>query len=374
MSRSKKPERATRRQRRAQQKQKFFYQDDTQDLDNQLHRLGLGTKSIAGDGNCLFRSLSDQLHGDDGHHRTVRQDVCQFLRDNKETYQYFVEDDGDFDDHVTNMEADSCFGGNMELAAFAKLKRVKIKVYQPGMIYVIDGTAELDNDEGQDSMDDDAEIPVLHIAYHSWEHYSSVRNLDGPMTGMPEIKEKSLDEEEDPQPSTETSKEKMILNSCPGANMVKVRRLLRKYKGDVDKVIDALYEQEVTKTTDDNCSVDQDTKPDDEPKDHQVPASKPDDTDTLPIDDSEQDKRESHGTATEKIPSAAENSTFLPHDPPKAAPKPKKRMSKQQKKEQARQRRKEQRLDRKREQASLQATTSDATADDLTSNMKQLYI
>lgn len=33
------------------------------------------------------------------------------------------------------------------------------------------------------------------------------------------------------------------MSACPDANMVKIRRLLRKYKGDTDKVIDALYEE-----------------------------------------------------------------------------------------------------------------------------------
>lgn len=42
------------------------------------------------------------------------------------------------------------------------------------------------------------------------------------------------------------SKEKVILNACPGTNIRKVRRLLRKHKGDPNKVIDALYESNHT--------------------------------------------------------------------------------------------------------------------------------
>jgi hypothetical protein len=32
------------------------------------------------------------------------------------------------------MEQNATYGGNMELVAFAKLKKVNIKVYQPGMM------------------------------------------------------------------------------------------------------------------------------------------------------------------------------------------------------------------------------------------------
>lgn len=31
----------------------------------------------------------------------------------------------------------------------------------------------------------------LYIAYHNWEHYSSIRNIEGPHTGLPRIKEVS---------------------------------------------------------------------------------------------------------------------------------------------------------------------------------------
>ncbi|KAL9537843.1 hypothetical protein MBANPS3_011412 [Mucor bainieri] len=262
-----KREKLTRKQRRAMDKNVF---GDPENLDAQLKSLGLCTKSITGDGNCLFRSLSDQYHGHDGNHKAVRQEVCQYLRDNEETYKFFVEDDQSFDHHVECMSQDATFGGNMELAAFAKLKRVDIKVYQPGMIYVINGVDE------EDEKVEEEEEPrqTLHIAYvlsfsnrlellmdknlhryHSWEHYSSVRNIDGPYTGPPEIKtiEQSLDdhentkqEEEDPDDKDEelSSKEKVVRSAFPDASIRKIRRLLIKHKGYPDKVIDAMYESE----------------------------------------------------------------------------------------------------------------------------------
>ncbi|CAO3638976.1 unnamed protein product [Cunninghamella echinulata] len=173
--------------------------------------------------------------------------------EHKDTYQYFVEDDQSFHHHISNMEQDGCFGGNMELVAFAKLKKIDIKVYQPGMIYIISG---VDTDENHDDAEDentDETKRTLHIAYHSWEHYSSIRNIDGPFTGLPEIKEQpiknnSLDsvnsnnDNDDDDGKTPNSKEKVILNACPGTEIRKIRRLLRKHKGNTDKVIDAIYE------------------------------------------------------------------------------------------------------------------------------------
>lgn len=82
-------------------------------------------------------ALSDQFYGDDKHHKTIRQEVCQFLRDHEEEYKYFVEDDRTLDHHVSTMEMDGIYGGNMELAAFARMKGINIRVYQPGMVWVL---------------------------------------------------------------------------------------------------------------------------------------------------------------------------------------------------------------------------------------------
>jgi hypothetical protein len=60
--------------------------------------------------------------------------VCQFLQEHEEEYKFFVEDDVPFDKHVSDMKCNGTFGGNMELAAFAKLKGIDIKVYQPGLM------------------------------------------------------------------------------------------------------------------------------------------------------------------------------------------------------------------------------------------------
>ncbi|CAO3703662.1 unnamed protein product [Rhizopus stolonifer] len=161
----------------------------------------------------------------------IRQEICEYLKENEETYQYFIEDDQSFEDYLENMQQDGTFGGNIELAAFAKLNKLDIKVYQPGLIYVIEGVEKQISEQ------------KLHIAYHDWEHYSSIRNLDGPFTGLPEIK--CRPEENDEKAEEEyDSKEKVVLNACPDASIRRIRRLLRKYKGNPDKVIDVLYEME----------------------------------------------------------------------------------------------------------------------------------
>jgi hypothetical protein len=85
---------------------------------------------MSADGNCCFRSLSDQLYGDYGNrHDIIRQEVCGFLEENKDEFAVFLlldegdEDVCDLDTYVGKMKEDGEWGGNVELVAAARLYR-----------------------------------------------------------------------------------------------------------------------------------------------------------------------------------------------------------------------------------------------------------
>jgi OTU-like cysteine protease len=103
-----------------------------------------GSKTIvamAADGNCLFRSLSDQLFNDFGSkHHEVRSDVCDYLEEFEEEFCLFLildeddedEDAADFETYVKNMRQIGEWGGNVELVAAARLYRY---VFIPLCVY-----------------------------------------------------------------------------------------------------------------------------------------------------------------------------------------------------------------------------------------------
>jgi len=86
------------------------------------------------DGNCLFRSLSDQLYHDFGdNHGEIRSEICDYLDAHEEDFSVFLildeedKDDEDyapdFESYVYNMRQDGDWGGNVELVAAARLYR-----------------------------------------------------------------------------------------------------------------------------------------------------------------------------------------------------------------------------------------------------------
>ncbi|KAG0172319.1 hypothetical protein DFQ28_010133 [Apophysomyces sp. BC1034] len=312
---------------------------DGEDIDAQLRSMNLCTKDMAGDGNCLFRALSDQFYGNDSKHKLIRQDVCAYLRANEETYTFFVEDDQSFDYHLDCMENDGTFGGNMELAAFARLKCIDIKVYQPGMIYVITGT----EDEGEA---DPEEKQTLHIAQSE------------------ELLEASKSDEEVEEVGL-NSREKVVRDACPDTDLRQIRRLLQEHKNNTDKVIDILYSvpetEEEPEIPNPNEDVGKEKATIEENMCKDLPAES-----TAPPDE---DKEESPATepakdiAAEVLPPAEESNQE------EATSKPK-RISARERKRQAKLRQKENQRTKKQQSKEVESDAGKR----VTQAMKQLYI
>lgn len=91
-----------------------------------------GTRTVvdmASDGNCLFRSLADQLYADYGnHHDRVRADVCDFMERHQDEFSGFLvldetesdHDAQDFASYIAAMREEGEWGGNLELVAAAR--------------------------------------------------------------------------------------------------------------------------------------------------------------------------------------------------------------------------------------------------------------
>ncbi|KAK0539543.1 hypothetical protein OC835_001095 [Tilletia horrida] len=106
-------------------------------LTAQLKAMGLYAANTLGDGNCLFRALSDQLYGYPNQHLHIRHAICDYLQAHPEKYAGFVDDAKPFDAYVRNMREQGTYGGHLELSAFAQLKRKQIKIVQPKLVYVV---------------------------------------------------------------------------------------------------------------------------------------------------------------------------------------------------------------------------------------------
>ncbi|KAL4242801.1 hypothetical protein ABKN59_010980 [Abortiporus biennis] len=230
---------------------------NTQLLTDQLRALGLYAAPTLGDGNCLFRALSDQVYGTPTHHLKLRQDICNWIEAHKSRYEPFVEDERGIEVHLQCMRQQATYGGHMELSAFAHMTKHNVKVIQPGLVYVIEWNAGGDTSgdavteapvqpvepeegpmnhrekrrakreqqkeptatpSGSAPSEDSALGGTVYVAYHDWEHFSSIRNLRGPHSGLPNVQESPVPEDRSSAaPASKASKHSSRAGSKPAS-------------------------------------------------------------------------------------------------------------------------------------------------------------
>jgi hypothetical protein len=145
-----KPKKSSKPQRKAKSKRNRFSAKKNEDGEfrRQLEQDGtMSVNDMTGDGNCLFRSLSDQLYYDYGNrHEQTRQDICDYIEFMEEEFSVFLvldeneedEDAANFEEYVRTMRSDGEWGGNLELVAAARLYGRNIKVFSLAAGYTID--------------------------------------------------------------------------------------------------------------------------------------------------------------------------------------------------------------------------------------------
>ena len=82
-----------------------------------------------GDGNCLFRALWKSTFCDDCMHLTVRQNICDYIIQNRARFKDFMEDDVDVTEYIAKRRLDGEWGGHGELITFSELYSVQIQIF-----------------------------------------------------------------------------------------------------------------------------------------------------------------------------------------------------------------------------------------------------
>mmetsp|Transcript_18474 Transcript_18474/g.31616 ORF Transcript_18474/g.31616 Transcript_18474/m.31616 type:complete len:332 (-) Transcript_18474:364-1359(-) len=168
----KKQERLTKRQLKRIKKKldQELYERDLGKFREALAPFCLVVKEMEGDGNCLFRAIADQIDGDESLHMVYRQAAVKQIRDNKEMYTPFIEDDETIEEYCDDLKQDGVWGGQLEMNALANSFKFNVVVHQ------------VDNPSmAQTFFTPLGSVPTLHLSYHLGEHYNSVRRGDDPM-------------------------------------------------------------------------------------------------------------------------------------------------------------------------------------------------
>ncbi|KAK4272274.1 hypothetical protein QN277_020856 [Acacia crassicarpa] len=97
---------------------------DHQRLLDRLRISGLCEVKVAGDGNCQFQAISDQMYKSPEHHKHVRKEILKHLKDHRSLYECYVPmkykqyckkmaKSGEWGDHVTLQAAADKFAAKI---------------------------------------------------------------------------------------------------------------------------------------------------------------------------------------------------------------------------------------------------------------------
>ena len=178
-----------------QRKKDSYLADDNnfEQFTKQLAKIGLELRDTTGDGNCLFRALSDQIEGNEGNHLLYRKQVCEYMRKNRVDFEPFVvglveeiehrkrggagnidKNLEPFERYINYLEQTGTYGGNDCLVAFSRLQEVDIFLHQIDQpVWKVNG-----------AFFNSKNIIQIHLAYHNGEHYSSIRKI-GDLSNTP---------------------------------------------------------------------------------------------------------------------------------------------------------------------------------------------
>lgn len=256
---------------------------------------------IGTSGNCLFNALSDQIVGNQDSHTEIRARVIDYMRAHADYYKAFLdvqpgggtrrnpkrknagaystpssfkpptpeEIDRAFEQHVERMAKGGTWGDNLEIVAFAAAYNVDVRIYLSDFTYMVPGQG------------DEVSRGIAHIAYHAdWEHYSSIRNIDGPHDGLPNVQWKKIDAEQEgklnqraathaqQQSYVEPYKIKIVQSSLPFlTDQQTIKHALEKCKGNVNNAVSLLIDQDEAgsiSSTQESSSVERDYDSDDD--------------------------------------------------------------------------------------------------------------
>ncbi|KAJ5799931.1 uncharacterized protein N7518_001999 [Penicillium psychrosexuale] len=170
-----------------------------------LQQRGLYAIPTEGDGNCLYYSLSDQLYGDTHHADEIRQLLASHMASNKDYFMQFVVAEGGerrrpkraaasayatrsadvsapsdedmerrFQGMIATTRKNGEWGSSEHLQAFCQVFKVDLNVYTMDGVSVFQDVNALPNQYRD----------VLHVAFHDFKHYSSVRGIEGKHEGL----------------------------------------------------------------------------------------------------------------------------------------------------------------------------------------------
>ena len=152
-------------------------EDQEEKIKNNLEKLHFFIKKMGGDGNCMFRAVSDQVYGNEEYHDIIREKCMDYLLIEREFFSQFIEGgDKEFDNYITMKRKSGVWGDDIELQAISEIYNRPIEIYSGSNkpLKTFHENLKEFNLKEEDSEKKTIKISPIRVSYHGKEHYNSV--------------------------------------------------------------------------------------------------------------------------------------------------------------------------------------------------------
>ena len=149
--------------------EKFLLETDREKRFAQLLQLNsMKIVPMNGDGNCLFRSVSHQLYGDESFHMLIREASMRYISLEREYFcQFMIGGAEKFDEYLAQMSRSGAWGDDIEIQAMSEIYNKPFNIFAYSSLPI--RTFHEDHGQGR----------AIRLAYHGQCHYNSVVDVQG---------------------------------------------------------------------------------------------------------------------------------------------------------------------------------------------------
>lgn len=141
---------------------------------------GMEIVDVVPDGNCLFRSVSLLLFGDESRHGDIRKACCDYMESQPKRFEFLVAEGESFQEYVNTMRQDKCWGDEPELRVIEEIYDRPISMYSCDIVGTnenSDPTEPLAHYRVGEEVAGMEDTEPLRLSFHGNNHYNAVRLL-----------------------------------------------------------------------------------------------------------------------------------------------------------------------------------------------------
>jgi OTU domain-containing protein 5 len=165
------------KRKRSNENNKALNSEDEEDnFQILLLQSNLRIREVKGDGNCLFRAVSDQVYGTDQYYELIREKCMDYLVIMRKFFEPYIGED--FDDYIKEKRKDKTWGDDIEIEALSEIYNRPIEIYKGSNKPLKSFHENKYFSQYDTNTNINFSLHPIRLSYHNKNHYNSIIPID----------------------------------------------------------------------------------------------------------------------------------------------------------------------------------------------------